>query len=76
MPSAGTPIATLVEMPADDDEADAKRFLHQVRQLEACANTAMAEGFFTEWLESFVGAWNQNHDVDEAMTAGLIEWDL
>jgi|HubBroStandDraft_1064217.scaffolds.fasta_scaffold776981_3 hypothetical protein len=70
MPSAGLPIENL--MTFEDDEENRKLAL----RFETDAKHALKLGMFTEWLESFVGAWNATKDPVQASSAGIIEWDM
>jgi hypothetical protein len=70
MPSAGLPIENLCIYESDEENRKlAMRF-------EADARCALSQGFFTEWLESFVGAWKATGDPVQASSAGIIEWDM
>lgn len=40
------------------------------------AKIAMNHGLFIEWLESFLGAWEETNDPWIASMAGLDEWDM
>jgi hypothetical protein len=70
MPSAGLPIENLLLSKNDEEN----RGMCVV--LEADAARAMELHMFTEWLESFVGAWNATHNLAQASAAGIIEWDM
>lgn len=67
MPSSGYGGVMLVGGPEDSAKA--------VRLIER-AKLAMSRGFFVEWLESFLAAWEATHDLDIASWAGLEEWDM
>lgn len=67
MPSSGYGSVMLVGGPEDQDKA--KRLVDR-------AKLAMRGGLFVEWMESFLAAWEQTHDVDIASWAGLEEWDM
>lgn len=70
MPSAGLPIENLFTCESDEDNRKlALRF-------ELDAKRALEAGMFTEWLSSFVGAWNATRDPIQASSAGIEEWDL
>jgi hypothetical protein len=69
MPSAGLPIENLLVGNYTEDRELALRF-------ENDAKRALELGLFTEWLESFVGAWNATKDPIKASSAGIIEWDM
>lgn len=70
MPSSGLPIENLTVL--ENDEDNRKLCL----RFELDAKCAMDAGLFTEWLCSFVGAWNATHDPIQASSAGIEEWDL
>ena len=47
-----------------------------MRFLEECAMVAIEHRMFYEWMSSFLAAWEKTKDIEQASTAGLIEWDL
>jgi hypothetical protein len=55
---------------------DAKETHEDAAFVIEAAKTAMGHGLFPEWLECFVGAWNETKDVRKAAWAGLEEWDM
>jgi len=71
MPSSGLPITNLIPKGTENDEMG--RIYQRITEDAAYA---MKLGLFTEWLESFIGAWNKTHDPFISSTAGLIEWDM
>ncbi len=71
MPSSGLPIEHFYKEGQSDEEARELYFL-----IQSNAQHAIKMGLFSEWLESFVGAWNKTHDGVQAANAGIIEWDL
>jgi hypothetical protein len=70
MPSSGLPIENFFVLESNEANSLA------ARRIVADAERAMDRGMFTEWLESFVGAWNATHDPIQASLAGITEWDL
>ena len=71
MPSSGLPMENIFHAKDDAKEAHGDA----VFVLDA-AKHAMETGLFCEWLECFVGAWNETKDVRKAAWAGLEEWDM
>jgi hypothetical protein len=59
-----------------NDEDECKEAHQKATRLLERAKLAMEHGLFIEWLECFVAAWNETHNVDIASFAGLEEWDL
>lgn len=83
MPSSGLPItnlfASLCEKEPTNDEENLKLRQEQHRAavyVTDAARRAMEYGLFVEWLQSFVGAFNETKDPYKAAQAGIIEWDL
>lgn len=76
MPSAGLPIESIFCQLDHTTAENRKIMTSQVAYLEDAVKCAMAYGMLAEWLESFVGAWNETHDVSQSIAAGLTEWDL
>jgi hypothetical protein len=70
MPSSGLPIENLMVLPTDEEN------YKLCLRFAADARHALNLGLFTEWLESFVGAWNSTKDPVQASSAGIIEWDM
>jgi hypothetical protein len=70
MPSSGYGMTDILEgIPLDQR--------HKFAQVvEACAQIAMRQGLFIEWLESFLSAWAATKNPVVAANAGLEEWDL
>lgn len=69
MPSSGYLMADLLGHP-DLKEDEVARLI--LREMEA----ARDHGLFIEWLECFVGAWEQTKDPVVAACAGGQEWDF
>lgn len=80
MPDSGYPIEEIIcrGIKETDTEPgfDTDEYTKRVEFLRASAKHAMDMRMFTEWLESFVGAWNAGADVYQAAQAGIIEWDM
>lgn len=78
MPSSGFPMEDFSHETVDQNTVCLRVALEQRAQ------TALKNGLFTEWLESFVGAYNSLVDQgqpnwDAAMIAsyaGIVEWDM
>lgn len=70
MPSSGLPIENILILKTEE----ANRSL--ALRITEDAKRAIEAGMFTEWLESFVGAWNATHNAYVASSAGITEWDL
>jgi hypothetical protein len=47
-----------------------------IAHITGCAEAAIKYGLFFEWLESFVGAWNETKNPYVAANAGRTEWDF
>lgn len=60
---------------AGDEEAQDRQYQAAVC-IEDAAKVAMECGLFVEWLEQFVGCWNETKNPFTAAQAGLIEWDM
>lgn len=75
MPSSGYGLVDLIGEHCNDQESQ-QRHYDKVKRLCLRAKLAMDTGMFTEWLESFLAAWEETKDVDIASFAGLEEWDL
>lgn len=71
MPSSGLPMENLFHHKEDEKEAHEDAVF-----VMKAAERAMEHGLFLEWLECFVGAWNETKDVRKAAWAGLEEWDM
>lgn len=71
MPSSGLKIERLWTPEQKDDEIRGA-----YKYIQKQAEHAIKLGMFPEWLESFVGAWNETHDAVKAANAGIIEWDM
>lgn len=71
MPSSGLPMESLIKVDMENEEMR-KIYVYVTKQ----AMHAVKLGMFTEWLESFLGAWNSTHDPIQAANAGIIEWDM
>lgn len=81
MPSSGFPIENF-QTEKDVDAQMRRAYL----RLERRALLAMSNGLFTEWMESFVGAYNHIRNTNPAMAgydrlelasdAGVTEWDM
>ena len=71
MPSSGLPIVSIIPYGTENDEMG-----RIYRKVTEDAAHALKMGLFTEWLESFIGAWNKTHDPIQSSNAGIIEWDM
>lgn len=71
MPSSGLPMENIFHEKENAEEAH-----EDARVVIEAAEHAMKHGLFCEWLECFVGAWNEKKDVRLAAWAGLEEWDM
>ena len=63
MPSAGLPIENILNPRMN------KTKLKAARLILSNAEHAIKNGLFIEWLESFVGAWNETKDPFQAVNA-------
>lgn len=70
MPSSGYKSVSILNM--DNHQEQAKC----AKAIIARAKIAMNHGLFVEWLESFLGAWEETKDPWIASMAGLDEWDM
>ena len=75
MPSSGYGRVDLIREDCNTDESQAEH-CRKVRHLKEAMEIVLKNGFFVEWLESFIPAWNKTQDVDIARWAGFEEWDL
>lgn len=70
MPSSGLPMENLFRKGEEAKSNEDAIFVVNA------AKRAMEHGLFCEWLECFVGAWNESKDVRKAAWSGLEEWDM
>jgi len=70
MPSSGYGVTDLL---SSTDESEWNKV---VDLTESCARDALRHGLFTEWLGSFVSAWNATNNLTVSAIAGITEWDL
>jgi len=75
MPSSGYGLTDVIREHCNDRESQERHYA-KVQRLVKRAKLAMEHGMFTEWLESFLAAWEETKDVDIASWAGLEEWDM
>lgn len=70
MPSSGYKIVSILNNENNNENGKcAKAVIER-------AKVAMKHGLFIEWLESFLGAWEETKDPWIASMAGLEEWDM
>jgi hypothetical protein len=80
MPSSGLKIESFCV----DEPEDKVAWEETYKVIEQNSNHAWRSGMFIEWLESFVGAYNElraqgkspNYAANVASHAGIEEWDL
>jgi hypothetical protein len=70
MPSSGYPSEDILPEGTPQEVSEAAQYVIE------CAQHAMEQGLFIEWLESFMGAWKVTKSATDAAQAGLIEWDM
>jgi hypothetical protein len=77
MPSSGYPMEDLIGTWTEEEgHVTTPETLKTGNYISDCIKQATKYGLEVEWLESFVGAWNQTHDIYIACNAGIEEWDL
>lgn len=76
MPSSGYGLVSLLPFPTEGDLEAQRAYTDAMQHLGYCAQVALENGLFAEWMSSFLAAWETTKDVIVAANAGIIEWDL